>query len=170
MRRSIFSRKFRQRRAKLSTIEATCPATGAAVKRHLIVKASRAGFASRAVHRVDIPAIGFSFEKCAPVLRVLLRRPIARKLTFKLFNAFRLIGYRCLGLFVGFLGQAQLILNERDAIPKDFRGLDAGNCGNAPSDCGKNTRHRNPPVVDEGCVRASDSTTCGDQGDGGGHD
>lgn len=35
----------------------------------------------------------------------------------------------------------------------------AGNCLN----------HKNPPVVDERCVRTSDSTTCGDPNDGGGH-
>lgn len=42
-------------------------------------------------------------------------------------------------------------------------------CAQSSNSAGNRLDHKNPPVVDESCVRASDSTTCGDQGDGGGH-
>lgn len=161
MRESLIS-KLSKNRAKFAAEEAGSPLAWSATKRHLRVKASEARLAFGAVHNVGVPASRLPFEKCAPMLYVLLGRPVTRKLTFKFMNALLLFGNFFLGLYGDLLNLAHLVEDEREALSKDLSRLNSTDRGCDPSDCRKDAGHKNPPVVDEGCVRASDSTACGD--------
>lgn len=47
------------------------------------------------------------------------------------------------------------------AVPVSKEPHQRGKCCGNSNDC---FEHKNPPVIDEGCVRASDSMACGDSG------
>lgn len=154
--------KLSKYRAKLAAEKTGSPLTWTATKRHLRIKAPEARLAFGAVHNISVPASRLPFEKCAVVLYILLGRPITRKLTFKFMNTLRLIGDCFLGFYGDLLNLAHLVEDERKSLSENFSRLDAADSRSDLANRRKDARHKNPPVVDESCVRASDSTTCGD--------